>query len=71
MRLEKITIGMAMVIMGFGLLMLSTVPRVEYGGVILIGPIPIIFGSSIDMAVAGIVMTVLMLLFLLTLFRWR
>ena len=43
--------------------------RTEYGGVIFIGPIPIVFGSNKDMAklalIIGIVMFVLVILFIL------
>jgi|Deesub1362B_J571_1020462.scaffolds.fasta_scaffold00357_17 uncharacterized protein (TIGR00304 family) len=68
MRPDKIFIGFALLFMGIAMLTVSA--SVEYGGVILIGPIPIVFGSSPEMAIAGIAVTAVMLLIIYSAFRW-
>jgi len=43
----------------------------SYGGVLLIGPIPIVFGSSPEMAVAAMILAIaLMVLSFLFFWRW-
>ena len=54
--------------MGFTLLAVSS--STEYGGIVLIGPIPIVFGSSPEMAALGIVIAAIMLLIMYSAFRW-
>jgi len=68
MRPDKVFIGFALLFMGVALLIVSA--STEYGGVVLIGPIPIIFGSSPEMAVTGIVVAAVILLIMYTAFRW-
>ncbi len=73
MRVEKVFAGIVLVFMGIALLMISSAMRaanVQYGGVVIIGPFPIIFGSSLDMAVFGIVFAVIMILIMLAMLRW-
>ena len=65
MRMDYVFLGLALIFLGLSLLVLST-GNVQYGGVILIGPFPIIIGSSPGMAMLGIVFAFLMLLFMLT-----
>lgn len=65
MRPDKIFIGLAFLFLGLALLTISS--GGDYGGVLLIGPIPIVFGSSPQMAVKGIIIGVVML-FVLYLF---
>jgi len=68
MRPDKIFIGFALLFMGITMLTVSA--NAEYGGVILIGPIPIVFGSSPEMAIAGIVVAAVMLLIMYSASRW-
>ncbi len=42
-----------------------------YGGVILIGPIPIVFGSSPEVAMASVIAAAGLMLLALLLSRWR
>lgn len=66
----KIFLGIALTFMGISLLLMSQAESVEYGGVVVIGPFPIILASSPDMAVVGIFITAFLLLMLLFLTRW-
>ncbi len=68
MRIEFIFVGIALILIGIALLSLSG--NVEYGGVVIIGPFPIVFGSSPDMVVFGVVLTLILLTFLILLARW-
>ncbi len=43
----------------------------SYGGVLLIGPIPIVFGSSPQMAVASMLLSMGLMVLSFLLFRWR
>jgi uncharacterized protein (TIGR00304 family) len=72
MRVEKVFAGITLIFMGLALLTISSamnVANVEYGGVVIIGPLPIIFGSSLDMAVFGIVFAVILILLMLAFLR--
>jgi len=76
MRIIWILIGMVLVVMGLTLLpitMIEGVKEVRYGGLIVIGPFPIIFGNSQDITllagVLGIILLMIMLLIILSL-RW-
>jgi uncharacterized protein (TIGR00304 family) len=71
MRIDKVFMGFALMFMGIALLMLSTAnANVQYGGVVIIRPIPIVFGSSVDMAVFGVFLAVFILMAILLLMRW-
>jgi uncharacterized protein (TIGR00304 family) len=72
--LELILLGIVLIILGMFILMLSlwraSEGRGEAGGVVIVGPVPIVFGTSQRMAatvmVLAIVLTVItLLLFLL------
>ncbi len=68
----KVFTGITLIFLGFTLLVLSQAmsqaENVEYGGVVIIGPIPIVFGSSTPLiAFAVIVAAAILLLFAL---RW-
>lgn len=63
---SMIVIGIALIIMGFALLLLS--PGVSYGGVVIIGPIPIVFGNSPEITIIGIALALILLVMLLM--RW-
>jgi uncharacterized protein (TIGR00304 family) len=65
----KVMAGIAIVMLGLTMLALSSAENVQYGGVVVIGPIPIIFGSSPDIAVF-MVFIALILILLPLLMRW-
>ncbi|HIP63257.1 MAG TPA: DUF131 domain-containing protein [Archaeoglobus profundus] len=76
MRATLILIGMFLVMIGFTLLpftIIEEVKEVKYGGVIVIGPFPILFGNSQDMTllagILGIISLMVVLLIILSL-RW-
>ncbi|MDK2915044.1 MAG: hypothetical protein PWQ79_1959 [Thermococcaceae archaeon] len=63
--------GMAMIFVGFFLLMIGTLlsaaggdSEVESGGVIMIGPIPIVFGTGRGATIAMVLALVLMVLWI-------
>jgi uncharacterized membrane protein len=43
----------------------------SYGGVLLIGPVPIVFGSSPEMAVAAMILAIALMVLSFLLFRRR
>ncbi|WP_290902075.1 DUF131 domain-containing protein [Ferroglobus sp.] len=65
----KVFSGIALIFLGLTLLIISQAEKaeVEYGGVVIIGPIPIVFGSSVSI----IALVVLLAAFLLILFTLR
>ena len=67
--------GVLLIFIGFVLIMISLVQNsgsgVGFGGVIMIGPIPIVFGSSPELALVSIVMTLAVMLLSLFMFRRR
>ena len=65
----KVFSGIALIFLGLTLLIISQTEKaeVEYGGVVIIGPIPIVFGSSVSI----IALVVLLAAFLLILFTLR
>ncbi|ADB57711.1 TIGR00304 family membrane protein [Archaeoglobus profundus] len=69
MRIDLIFVGIALILLGIALLGLSA-GQVHYGGVVIIGPFPIVFGSSPDMVILGIVLALILLTFMLILARW-
>jgi|Deesub1362B_J571_1020462.scaffolds.fasta_scaffold45439_2 uncharacterized protein (TIGR00304 family) len=64
MRLDLVFAGIIMLMLGLSLFTLSST-NVEYGGVVFIGPVPILFGSSVEMAVSAALIGVVLLFFLL------
>ncbi|AEA46372.1 TIGR00304 family membrane protein [Archaeoglobus veneficus] len=71
MRPDKIFMGLVIMSLGFAMLALSSLSEhAEVGGVVIIGPIPIVIGSSPEMAFLGIVMAVVMLLLAYSFTRW-
>jgi uncharacterized protein (TIGR00304 family) len=73
-------IGLLLIAMGFLLAMTSLFPSLlqntssdnsGYGGVILIGPIPIVFGSSPEMAVLSMIVAAGLTVLVFLLFRRR
>ena len=76
MRVIWILIGIFLVMIGLTLLpfaMIEDVKDVKYGGLIVIGPFPILFGNSQEMVllagIIGIILLVLLVLMILSL-RW-
>lgn len=73
-RIVEIMTGVMIILIGLSLIILDHTAEstVQYGGVILIGPIPIIFGSSTSaIAFASIFLIIFVLFTLYTLTRWR
>ncbi|RLI74700.1 TIGR00304 family protein [Archaeoglobales archaeon] len=64
----KIMIGIVLIFMGMSMLLISQ-SNVEYGGIVIIGPIPIVFGSSPDMAIFSIVIAAILLILAYTFMR--
>jgi uncharacterized protein (TIGR00304 family) len=67
-------IGLVIIATGFLLVMISLLQNfsresASYGGVILIGPIPIIFGSSPKMAIVSMIMATGLMVLVFLLFR--
>ena len=67
----KVFTGIMLVFIGLTLLSLSSLSaqNVQVGGVVMIGPIPIVFGSSPAMASFALVMALVFLIFFLMAFR--
>jgi len=57
----KVMIGIVLIFMGISMLLISQ-SNVEYGGIVVIGPIPIVFGSSPDLVVVSIVIAAIFLM---------
>jgi uncharacterized protein (TIGR00304 family) len=69
-------IGLLLIAMGFLLVMLSLLQNSSqsnsvYGGVILIGPIPVVFGSSPETAIASMSVAAGLMVLTFLLFRRR
>jgi uncharacterized protein (TIGR00304 family) len=74
---DLVLVGVAIILAGFFLVFLATIlsgkesrgdereSRVRGGGVVLIGPIPIVFGSDAKWASAAIVLAILLMLIVL------
>jgi uncharacterized protein (TIGR00304 family) len=66
---DMIKLGLYLILAGIALLLIGSLlsaRRVDFGGLIMIGPIPIAFGTSPEMTVIAMAIgLVLMLLFLL------
>ena len=73
--LTLIFVGLLVIVIGFILEMIKGEEqrnqqqrKSEYGGVIFIGPIPIVFGSNKDIAKAMLIIAFVILLFFIILF---
>jgi uncharacterized protein (TIGR00304 family) len=75
------SIGVILILIGFGVLLVAALwsskgqkgqAKVRGGGVLLIGPIPIIFGSDAKWAIVAIVLAIALILmvFLFSPYRW-
>ncbi len=79
--LDLVTIGIILVFVGFIVVLLSMISaggrsRVEGGGVIIIGPVPIVFGSNRNVTslllVLAIILTVLtIIMFIVPMITYR
>ena len=69
MNPTKFFLGFILIFIGMVLLALSQ-ENVEFGGVIMIGPIPIVIASSPPMAFVALVLLVFLLLAILVALRW-
>ncbi len=70
MRPDKVFIGLVLLFAGIAILMMSKAENVSGAGVIIVGPIPIVVASSPEMALLGLVIAAVMLLFVYSLTRW-
>ncbi len=68
MRMDFIFAGFILLMIGLSMITLSSA-NPEFGGIILIGPIPIIFGSSVDATISAALIGIVLLFFLLGLSR--
>ena len=68
-------IGPLLIAAGILLVLISSIeiarPEAGIGGVLLIGPIPIVFGSSPEMAIASMLLALVPMAFSYLLFRGR
>jgi uncharacterized protein (TIGR00304 family) len=71
--LALISIGIFAIVVGLLILAFSKSTKVEGGGVLLVGPLPIIFGSSerIVYIVLAITLIIMLLYLFIILFSWR
>lgn len=65
--MDLVTAGLLLVLVGFAVLAVSVLSRrggteVKGGGVVMIGPIPIIFGSDAKWASVAIVLAIVLIL---------
>ena len=60
----KVFFGVTLIFFGIALYTLSKIPaeNVEYGGVVLIGPIPVVFGNNVNLMVATLFIALLILI---------
>lgn len=65
----KVFTGLVILMLGISLLILSSTGSAEYGGVVIIGPLPIVFASNPDIATLMILIAVIFILLPL-LWRW-
>jgi len=65
----KVFAGITMMMLGFMLLIISQFENVEYGGAIIIGPIPILFASSQPILIFSVIILFIFMMLILTL-RW-
>ncbi len=72
--LDLVTIGIMLIFIGFIIVMLSIIlaagrsSRVEGGGVIIIGPIPIVFGTNRNITVLLLVLAIILTVLTIVLF---
>ncbi|MEM3030815.1 MAG: DUF131 domain-containing protein [Candidatus Micrarchaeia archaeon] len=64
MHRELLFAGIALVLLGFALVAAAALfsKEAEYGGVVLLGPIPIVFGSSARAVFLAVLLAVLLVL---------
>ena len=67
--LDLVLAGFVLVLVGFGVIVVSMLSRagkggseVKGGGVVMIGPVPIIFGSDMKWASVAIVLAIILIL---------
>ncbi len=68
----KVFVGITLIFIGLSLLSLSTIANtnnIQVGGVVMIGPIPIVFGNNPMMAYSALVIALIFFLFTIFLFR--
>jgi len=69
MNVLKVFMGLMLVFIGITMLSISTLQNVQVGGVVMIGPIPIVFGTSPSMALFALIVVLVFIVFSLFVFR--
>ncbi|MDI9646396.1 MAG: DUF131 domain-containing protein [Archaeoglobales archaeon] len=69
MDLRKVMLGLSLLMLGFGLLVASS-GEVSYGGIFIIGPVPILFSSDASLVPFLVLFAVFAVLFMLFATRW-
>lgn len=69
-------VGFALILIGMMLIFLSVLMskgdgKVEGGGVVIIGPVPIVFGTSITWAIVAMVLAIILMVLAIILMRMR
>lgn len=64
----KVFSGVMLIFLGLTLYLISKADYVQYGGVVLIGPIPIIFGNSPELIALPVI--IIALLIAIMALRW-
>ncbi len=70
---ELVILGFILMVIGFLLIFagICSSGNVEYGGVVMIGPLPIVFGNSKNLALLSVLVGILMLLAILVFYFIR
>ncbi len=76
--LDLASVGVLLILAGFAVLVVSTLSgktdgerRVRGGGVVMIGPIPLVFGSDMKWASVTIVLAIVLIIVTFVLFGFR
>jgi len=67
----RLAVGLTLMALGMLLVLQTLGGEGDYGGVVIIGPIPIVFGSSPQTAVMGLLMGLTLMLLLARRTKWR
>ncbi|MCS7143841.1 MAG: DUF131 domain-containing protein [Archaeoglobaceae archaeon] len=69
MDLGRLMLGIVFLVLGLMILSLESAPKIEYGAVVMIGPVPILVASDVGLALFLILISAF-LLALVYLLRW-
>ncbi|MCS7144523.1 MAG: DUF131 domain-containing protein [Archaeoglobaceae archaeon] len=71
MDVGKLMLGFTLAILGLALLSLSSVANVNYGAILMIGPVPIVVSSDSGMAIFLILLTTVIIATIYLLRWWK